>query len=79
MMLNNPEFDASKMSIKHLSQSQKKWEETYPDLVKDLAIFNYDTGRIFSALFILMCFKTLLNKKKMLIQGDAYNLIKKER
>lgn len=79
MLLNNPEFDASKMSYKHLIQSQKKWEETYPDLVKDLAIFNYDTGRIFSALFILMCFKTLLNKKKMLIQGDAYNLIKKER
>ncbi len=79
MLLNNPNFDASKISIKHLIQSQKKWEETYPDLVKDLAIFNYDTGRIFSALFILMCFKTLLNKKKMLIQGDAYNLIKKER
>ena len=67
------------MSIKHLIQSQKKWEETYPDLVKDLAIFNYDTGRIFAGLFILMCCKTLLNKKKMLIQGDAYNLIKKER
>ena len=47
--------------------------------MKDLAEFNYDTGRIFSALFILMCARTILQKKKMLIQGDAYNLIQKER
>lgn len=60
MLANKPDFDASKMSIKHLIQIQKKWEETYPDLVKDLAVFNYDTGRIFSALFILMCARTIL-------------------
>ena len=54
----------------------------FTSLIKRELVFptgNYDTGRIFAGLFILMCCKTLLNKKKMLIQGDAYNLIKKER
>mmetsp|Transcript_35371 Transcript_35371/g.54140 ORF Transcript_35371/g.54140 Transcript_35371/m.54140 type:complete len:110 (+) Transcript_35371:4706-5035(+) len=62
---HNPKFDPSGIEAKHLKSLHRQWEETYPDLTKKKPKPDYDSGRIWAALFIVSCIKNVVNNKKL--------------
>ena len=76
---HNPKFDNSGIQMKHLKSLHQQWEETYPDLTKKKPKPDYDSGRIWAALFIVSCIKNVVNNKKLNDQDVAYNWKAKEK
>lgn len=62
----NPNFDPYGIDLRHLNEHQRQWEFKYPSLVKDEAVERYDSGRIWSILFIVSNIKKRVNQKKLL-------------
>lgn len=72
-------FDPSGIEAKHFKNLKKLWELQYPDLAKETYLPNYDSGRLWAALFIVSCMKKIVNSKKLNDKDICLNFKAKEK